>query len=129
MALKLLAKGEICSVVDVTVIRLIAPGKAIIAESNKNAAILLIQEKVFEGQAVKLIKPAILDKEPLTLQKNPIFKLQKGTQKDIKLKEDLLSSLTEKANKMSKACGVIGDLAKVFHIKSLVELGYRKDML
>ena len=25
--------------------------------------------------------------------------------------------------------GVIGDLAKVFHIKSLVELGYRKDML
>ena len=105
MTFKGLAKGEPCSLLDVMVVKILDGGKALVAENAKSAAILLHDEKLKEGQGLKLIKPLVEGKDPLVLKQNPLFKIQRGSTKDIKMKDDVMVALTDKASKMKQSAG------------------------
>ena len=102
MALKSLSKGEAVPVTDLTVIKILGGGKAVVAESSKAVAILLYpsEQVLKDGEGIKIIKAKMESNDPLCIKPDSRFKIQRSLPKDIKIKEDVLKQLVEQASRM-----------------------------
>ena len=101
--LKDLAEGKPVNVLDVTVVKVLEKGKAIVGESKNSAALLITpnddhsKKLLKESAGLKIIKPQLLKKEPMEIKGHDKFQLIQSKGLDIKLEPKLQKSLLEAA--------------------------------
>ena len=80
-SLKNIVEGKSVLVIEATVVQQLEHGKAIIAEKGESAALLITtnddqSKKLFKsGRGIKIIKPELIQKEPIVFKTNDKFKL------------------------------------------------------
>ena len=105
MPLKDLSDGKTGQLVVAIAVKEVKPGVIIISDGKTSGAVLVAEDPDRKytkgGQGLKVIKPEVLQKDPLVLRRNPLFKIVPGKGQNISLFVKYYSR-----SKISHACRV-----------------------
>ena len=101
MPLKDLSDRKTGQLVVAIVVKEVKPGVIIIHDGKTSGAVLVAEDPDRKytkgGQGLKVIKPEVLQKDPLVLRRNPLFKIVPGKGGEVKLSEKKAALLAEAA--------------------------------